>query len=270
MGGTATYMKAMIALNRRDFLKSAAATSIVSLAGCKFLGITDPGGSANLTAGPHAPTNQLQPGTFPLDFGEARKGWLVVPASMNPKTPMPLLLALHGAGIGSNGPLNFLRPYAEEFGFFLLAPDSRGITWDAIRGDFGPDVRFISQALEFAFDSCLVDANRIYIEGFSDGASYALGLGPANPELFSRVIAFSAGFITKESHPVNGVPKIFISHGEVDPVLPYQNAVSSIVPSLRSAGFSVEFVPFYGEHEVPPSIARAAIQWMLSPLTPRP
>jgi phospholipase/carboxylesterase len=256
----------MTGLNRRDFLLRLSATSLLGVVGCDWAGITSSGGgSANLTARPHAPTNQLEAGTWPVDFGEARKGWLVVPESTEPATPKPLLLALHGAGIGSSGPVNFLSPYAEEFGFILLAPDSRDFTWDAIRGNFGPDVKFIDRALEFAFDSCLVDPARICIEGFSDGASYALGLGPANPELFKRVIAFSAGFITKASHPVNGLPKIFMSHGRQDPVLPFENASLSILPSLRSAGFSVDFIPYDGEHSVPSYIARSAVNWMLSP-----
>ncbi|HVD59652.1 MAG TPA: hypothetical protein VNC11_02185 [Gemmatimonadaceae bacterium] len=255
----------MPALTRRNFLRVSSA-SLVGAISCNpfdIIGADDD--SARLTARPRAPKQTLAPGTYKLEFGDTRDGYLLVPQSSTPSKPAPLLLALHGAGIGATGPINFLGPYAEEFGFVLLAPDSRGVTWDAIHDGFGPDVRFINRALLHAFDSCAIDPNRIYIEGFSDGASYALGLGPANPELFKRVIAFSAGLIPLLGHPVNGMPEIFVSHGVDDPVLPYSNAIYNIVPTLQNAGFPVTFVPFEGGHTVPSFVARPAIQWMLNP-----
>ncbi len=62
----------------------------------------------------------------------------------------------------------------------LLAPDSRGATWDALPaqdGAFGPDVAFISAALAETFAQYNVNAATLGIQGFSDGATYALGLG---------------------------------------------------------------------------------------------
>jgi predicted esterase len=196
-------------------------------------------------------------------------GRLLIPQSVSSGIAIPFLVGLHGASGTGAGQINLLGALAEEKGFAILAPDSRGFTWDAIRGGFGPDVRFINDSLKFAFDSVLIDPDRIYLEGFSDGASYALGLGPANPELFKRVIAFSAGFITLAGHPVNGVPEIFLSHGRQDAVLPFANAEQGIAPTLYSEGFLVKFVAFDGPHGVPPDIARQAVDWMLSPLTPR-
>lgn len=63
-------------------------------------------------------------------------------------------------------------------GIILLAPDSRGATWDdlpAAQGSFGPDVAFINAALAQTFALYNVDAARLGIQGFSDGATYALG-----------------------------------------------------------------------------------------------
>jgi 4-alpha-glucanotransferase len=39
---------------------------------------------------------------------------------------------------------------AAELGCAVLAPDSRGATWDAVTGAFGPDVRFLERALAVA------------------------------------------------------------------------------------------------------------------------
>jgi len=78
----------------------------------------------------------------------------------------------------------------------IVAPDSRGRTWDAIEGRMGPDVEFIDTALRSVFAHVRVNPARVAMAGFSDGASYALGLGLANGDLFSHVIAFSPGFVT--------------------------------------------------------------------------
>ena len=65
-------------------------------------------------------------------------------------------------------------------GILVLAPDSRGATWDdlpAAQGSFGPDIAFINAALAQTFALYNVDAAKLGIQGFSDGATYALGLG---------------------------------------------------------------------------------------------
>jgi len=65
-------------------------------------------------------------------------------------------------------------------GILLLAPDSRGATWDALpaqSNQFGPDVAFIGAAMGQVFSLYNVSAANLGIQGFSDGATYALGLG---------------------------------------------------------------------------------------------
>jgi hypothetical protein len=41
-------------------------------------------------------------------------------------------------------------------------------------GGYGPDVEFIDQALRWTFDRLALDARRLAITGFSDGASHSL------------------------------------------------------------------------------------------------
>jgi predicted esterase len=84
---------------------------------------------------------------------------------------------------------------ADEAGLVLLAPESRGTTWDVLRGGYGPDVAFIDRALEQTFGRYAVDPRRLAVGGFSDGASYALSLGITNGDLFGHVLAFSPGFM---------------------------------------------------------------------------
>jgi len=51
----------------------------------------------------------------------------------------------------------------------------------------------------------------VAIQGFSDGASYALSLGLTNGDLFTHVIAFSPGFAAPAEQ--RGRPRIYVSHG---------------------------------------------------------
>jgi predicted esterase len=174
-----------------------------------------------------------------------------------------LLLALHGAGIGASGPIDFLGPYAEENKFLLLSPAARSNTWDAILGQYGPDVAFIDAALNLVFSRAAVDPARIFVEGFSDGASYALGLGLANGDLFSKVVSFSPGFVPRSDTVAHGHPGFFVSHGRQDPILPIDVSSRRIVPALRDQGYTVEYVEYDGEHSVPPAIAQQALAWLL-------
>jgi phospholipase/carboxylesterase len=238
---------------------------LAGLTGCAFPSAESGGGSARLVARPGVPTSAIAPGLTPLGSASAPQGYLLVPAGYDPAHPLPLVLALHGAGIGASGPLSFFGPYVDEHNFILLAVSSRDYTWDAILGPYGPDVAFIDQALRFAFERCAVDPARVFVEGFSDGASYALGLGLANGDLFSRVVAFSPGFIPPSGSPRVGAPVFFLSHGREDPVLPIDNASRRIVPALQAEGYTVTYVEYDGVHSVPANIALQAVLWLIAP-----
>src|SRR6185437_4861583 len=106
----------------------------------------------------------------------------------------PLMVLLHGAGGTGRRELRPVLAAADRYGTVIVAPDSRGRTWDLLLGGFGPDVAFIDRALDAAVDRCDVDLARCAVGGISDGASYALGLGLSNGDIFSTVIAFSPGF----------------------------------------------------------------------------
>ena len=215
-----------------------------------------------LTARPHKPTEAAQPGLTKL-WDDTRSAFLHVPKSYDPATPIPLVVALHGAGGRSAGPLRNWTPQADGSGFALLVPESTGTTWDAIRGDYADDVAMIDRALQLVFDRVNIDPRRVVLQGFSDGASYGLGLALNNTDLFKRVVANSPGFITRYDRVSGGKPAVFVSHGRQDSILPFANAVGRVVPQLKSAGCAVEFHEFEGGHMVPPDIAAQAAKFIV-------
>ncbi|WP_211291285.1 alpha/beta hydrolase [Kineococcus xinjiangensis] len=200
------------------------------------------------------------PGERALGVAPVRDALLLVPPGLPADGPVPLVVALHGAGGDAAGGLAPLRPLAEAHGLVLVAPDSRGATWDAVGGGFGVDVEVVDRALAEVFATVPVDPARVAVAGFSDGASYALGLGLANGDLFSAVVAFSPGFVPRG--PRAGRPAVFVSHGVHDDVLPIDATSRRLVPPLREAGHEVAYEEFDGAHVVPPEVARAAVEWL--------
>jgi phospholipase/carboxylesterase len=189
------------------------------------------------------------PGTRPLGLGGHRDGLLMVPPRAGGAGSLPLLVMLHGAGGGAGHALRLLEAQAREAGIALLAPESRGATWDLILGGLGPDVAFLDAALRHAFAALPVDPGRLAIGGFSDGASYALSLGLANGDLFRRVLAFSPGFAAPPA--TMGRPALYVSHGTADEVLPIDRCSRRLVPRLQRAGYAVRYEEFEGGHVVP-------------------
>ena len=210
----------------------------------------------------HAPR---APGAHALRLGRGRDAVLHVPAATlrADAGPAPLVVLLHGAGGRGAEILPVLVSDAEATGALVLAPDARGDTWDVLRGGFGPDARFIDRAIARVLERHAVDARAVAVAGFSDGASYALSLGLGNGDLFTHVIAFAPGFMAPEAQV--GSPRLFVTHGIGDRVLPIDACSRRLVPPLERAGYDLVYREFDGGHVVPPALASEAMRWFLSP-----
>ena len=201
-----------------------------------------------------------EPGTRPLGLVPTGDPLLHVPPDLAAGERLPLVVTLHGAGGDAEGGLALLRGLADEHGLVLLAPASRGGTRDAVGGSYGPDVELIDRSLREVFTQLPIDPGRISVAGFSDGASYALGLGLANGDLFSSILAFSPGFVPRAGR--SGTPAVFVSHGTDDEVLPIERTSRDIVPALEDDGYDVTYREFDGPHTLPPEVAREAVEWL--------
>jgi phospholipase/carboxylesterase len=198
-----------------------------------------------------------------LGLGSDRDGLIYVPPGYKPGVSMPLVVMLHGAG-GNSYSARARFPLADELGFIILAPESQDErTWDELLGAFGPDEEFIGAALRYVLERFSIDPRRIALAGVSDGASYALSLGIGNGDIFSHLIAFSAAFVLPAR--ARGKPRIFISHGTEDQVMPIDATGRDIVRRLRALGYEVTYREFTGGHTVPPEISREAFEWFKKP-----
>ncbi len=211
---------------------------------------------ARLRARPAKPKLRATLGRHSFGLATGRDGYLSIPAGYTPEKPLPFILMLHGAN-GSAGLEKFCETAANQ-GIAVAVPDSRGRTWDRIKGSFGPDIDFLDRALAYTFDHVAVDPHRIAIAGFSDGGSYSLSVGLSNGDLFTHVIAYSPEFV---SAPLRyGKPSIFIAHGVQDQVLSV-NLTEQIVRKLKDAGYAVEFKEFTGGHIMRPDLVKESLRW---------
>lgn len=253
-------------ITRREFLGVASMGAGALVTGCLE---SSPLRSQNidgitLTARPGTPTETATPGLTPLGLDPQTDGFLYVPANYQPTTAAPLLALMHRAGgTASEWFTDSLKSFYDELGFIVVAPDSRGFSWDLLEtGLYGRDVEFLDAALAQTFRRCNVDSTRIGIGGFSDGASEALGLGIANGDFISKVVAFSPSRLFGPFR--RGEPSFFLSHGSEDAAVPITIVRDTIVPTLRAVFPDVTFVEFQGVHEMPDSIARQGFEWFVA------
>lgn len=191
----------------------------------------------------------------------------------NDGAPRPLLVYFLGARGEPNDVLNSYRDVADREGFVLLIPVPKAGQWDLIEDlqkrigiemnvtpRYGKDIKALDQSLADLFTKVAIDPGRMAVIGFSNGATYSLSVGTANPQLFKTVIAFSPGpaFPTK----FDPAQRVFISHGENDEILPYSNT-RGIVARMRVRKMPVEFVPFKGKHEIPADVRVRALEYFL-------
>jgi predicted esterase len=171
--------------------------------------------------------------------------------------------------------LEHMEGEADARGIVLLAPASRGISWDSVLAAEEPpspgsalanararrftgseDANRVEAAIAALARQVPVDRARTVLAGFSDGATFALAMGMARSHAFAAVIAWSPGIAIRTTDPAHG-RKVFVSHGRRDPLLRFDETCGEIVPMLQSEGAAVTFLPFDGGHEAPAGVKDA-------------
>jgi phospholipase/carboxylesterase len=193
-----------------------------------------------------------------LDNGQAAR-MRVTPSAQRGRA---LVVVLHGAGQTPADALQAFRGGWRAPGLVLIAPKSKGETWSILRSEVDGDLESVNLALAEAYERCDIDRSRIAVGGFSDGATYALTLGVSNGDLFPAIMALSPGGIVAGEQV--GVPRVFVSHGTLDTVLPIERAGDAVVAKLRAAGYPVTYRRFRGGHEASLATSSAAVRWFLA------
>ena len=187
-----------------------------------------------------------------------------------PPEGAPLLLLLHGYGANEEDLLGLAphldarlvcvsarAPYALDFGGFAWFNIEIGA--EGVRFDFAEAEEPLVQVL------ALVDAlrlthrtTRIFIAGFSQGASMALAAALKRPRNFAGAIALSGlccpEMLPQDAASVQGL-KVFMAHGRFDPVIPIAQARASR-DLLLPLGLDLR----YKEYDMPHAIAQPCLE----------
>ncbi len=180
---------------------------------------------APLGAGDHTRT---------LTVDGLKRTYLVhIPKKYDPKTPGPVVLALHGAAM--NGPMmvsfSGLTEKADAAGFVVVYPSGTGtgpfLTWNA--GGFTgkmaegkpDDVAFISKLLDDLGTVVTVDEKRVYACGMSNGGMMCYRLAAELSDRIAAVAPVAGTVAIDESKPKRPVPVIHF-HGSKDGIVPFE------------------------------------------------
>lgn len=204
----------------------------------------------------------LKAGKHDLGLFDQRDAVLVVPETVDPRAPTPLMVLFHGGGGSAEKILPMMEAHAHARGFLLLAPQSLFPTWDIVIAGNGPDRERLDAALAEVGSRFMLDPQRLAFAGHSDGGSYTLSLGPTNGHFVTHMIVSSAGFMS--IHMQSGAPRVFMSHGTQDEQIPIDRSGRVHSAKLSEAGYDVTYVEYDGPHAWQPEVARKAVEFFLS------
>lgn len=180
--------------------------------------------------------------------GADRKYTVHVPPSYNDKTPMPLVIALHGHA--QNGEIiakeTELNKLADKEGFIAVYPDARiwageeaWRAWDTDNGLLPPgedadDVSFLRTIIENAEKDYKVDPKRIYLAGLSNGGMMSFRAAGDLSDKVAAIAVVSGAMSGNEPSPEHQISVLNI-HGTSDKIVPY-NGLKNVPASLTSIG----------------------------------
>ena len=182
----------------------------------------------------------------------------------------PLLLLLHGYGSNEQDLLGLApyldarlmcvsarAPYVLDFGGFAwfnidMRPEGIGFDFDEARQSL-QQVFALVEALAAEYQP-----SRLFVGGFSQGASMALAVALQQPDRFAGALALSGlygeALMPEDRETVRGF-KVFVSHGLQDTVIPIAQARSS-KELLDPLGLDM----VYNEYEMPHAIDRTCLE----------
>ena len=183
---------------------------------------------------------------------------VLVPASYNPRTAMPLVIALHGLGVNED---SFFDGYgrvapklAEQHGFLMAAPLGFRVDGfygsqlmvsdqaDAERREYSErDVLEVIRRMRADYN---VDASRIYLIGHSMGAIGTWALGAKYPEMWAALAAFSGLAPPATAARMKNIPQMVV-HGDRDNTVSV-NGSRVMVAEMKKLGMDVTYIEVPG------------------------
>ena len=158
--------------------------------------------------------------------GDLRNYWLVSPEGIDRAKPAPLLLVLHGsAGSGEDMMTVTRRGFerlADKEKFVVVYPDALERRWND-QGGTVDDVGFLLAIVDKLVADGLVDKNRIYVAGISNGGMMAQRLACEQADRIAGIATVAGGLpepLQATCKPARALP-VLVIQGTEDPIVPW-------------------------------------------------
>jgi phospholipase/carboxylesterase len=197
------------------------------------------------------------------------------PKNMDPEKTYPALFIMHGIGSNEQNMLSLVEGLEEQFFIFSIRghlAHPPGFAYFTIQGYGKPHREIFDQAIkklttfiDFATEQYPLDLSKLYLMGFSQGAILSMTLGLTLGNRIKGIIALSGyipGFV-KEEYNIKSVNQmsLFISHGELDQVLPYEWGVAND-EYFKELGATVTFKSYQVGHTVSMQNLQDYLNWL--------
>ena len=171
--------------------------------------------------------------THPIQTARPHAGQPVRTSGVPPEEAAAAMVLLHGRGASAESILTLTDALGSPPRFAYAAPQAAGHTWypHSFLAPLERNEPWLSSALEAVgavvseLESAGLDASRIVLLGFSQGACLALEFAARHARRYGGVVAFSGGLIGPDGTPrdyagsLGGTP-VFLGCSDADPHIP--------------------------------------------------
>lgn len=186
-----------------------------------------------------------------LMVGSAKREYrLFVPTSVDLARPAPLVVAFHAMLIDNKDVMpryTRLNEAAQRHGFVIAYPNAIGAVWGLLPERSAADIAFFDALLKHLSLTYLIDPERVYVLGMSNGGYFAQLLARERSTTIAAAASHS-GLLGLESFGgVNAARKfpVLIVHGTLDLIFPYR-LVRENADKYRREGHEVEYIEVPG------------------------
>ena len=198
------------------------------------------------------------------------------PAQTEPGKTYPALFLMHGIGSNEQNMLSLVNGLEDSFYIFSIRghlPQPPGYAFFTIQGYgkphrevFDEGIRKLTSFIDYACGEYPLDESQLFLLGFSQGAILSMTLGLTLGSRIKGIIALS-GYIpafVKEEYMIQPVDNLslFISHGEMDQVLPFDWGLANN-EYFSSLGANVTFKTYKEGHTVSLDNHRDFMNWIM-------
>ena len=204
--------------------------------------------------------NEISALTFNYQDVE-RTYYLYIPKCYQKENKTPLVVALHGGGGLARKMITFTRfdEISEKENYIVLYPQGYKRQWNDGREAvsipaqelYMDDVGFVNALIDYVCSTYLIDTNRIYVTGVSNGGFMTTRLGCELSRKITAIAPMISTFpraLQSKCHPANPMPVMLIN-GTADPLVPYNGGEVKVGRKPRGKILSTdETIAFWVKH----------------------